>query len=597
MIAENDRKLVHELNLDADGQNLVAAVTPPAVLDIIRRRADLAVGTIARASARRWALWGWFFILGAVLLATASLLVSTRGLIEGTAAAAMFLGILCLVLVEPRQMLTSVENFHAFCDQAEKEWRTAASGRARQLFERWQEIVTTFVREQQARRGLSGGQDELHEAIDHIKSVERHLDAMFTAAVHGAESGTESVAAKRSQMRQKVSSWLRRFRVGAIRTLARQTVEAQEKNIQLKHKSVVFEALKNQALSPLVQLLQRLADALAKDQHECVQILADARAALNKESIGNQNADGAVMWPPERDIKNVVRDSIAERLPGLRSRVASRPPEVPLAQEIEKAVGDMVASQPVVSEDFKTQFERGNGQGRVLLSDATAVAREWSHHNDSVHPGEPHWRMMTLLCDGGENSPIFKALKKHADGMVVRGLHVAQPDEIQLICESRWEKPSSHPRLAQCAKSLEHVTREQLALMTPLEDVEFLRTYTPEQPDPKEQVIKVMAMALALGVIVRDGSVLRAAPGQGVAGNLRGGRIGGGWDQAIANLASDGDLRRQIETQVRNTCEAKGAKNVAELISEAMKRPDLVPAAHIDTVSRLLAEERDRLIA
>lgn len=595
MIVSSPITVNERLNLPANADALMSRVNTIEALENIRKRADLAIASVSHANCRHLAGFGWILLLSAVVCAAMSMLFRTGGLLEGVSAVSVFMGVICLVIVNPRPIVRTVDSFTAACNLAVVQVKNSAEEQFHSQWEQWRSTLLGTIRQLQEKQSAERIKESLRGILAVLISLEQSIETLHTQTNHDLEVQSQSVQNKTTLLRQKAANWLRRFRIRTIHRLARQAIETIEKQTRIRSRLRTTEIARTHAIRPLAKLVQDKIDELDGIRRICNGILDQVVVETDDERLSLQNLDGAALWPPTQDIEAAIESSVQDRLPELRLGIINRSRDASLEEAIETAVEEAITNHPILSNDFAVHFQHMNGRSLDLISQATAVARQWATFNDAMYPGESHWAATTLIVTGGATSPIFQAFKRNADGLVVRGLHQSETDAIMLIGESRWETPPTHPRLAECARALGQVTPDQLAAMVVVEDLEFIKSYTPECENPDEMLSGLLTLGLVLGLVQRHGSVIRIPAGKELGAVLPGGRLGRGWEHAIATLKARPEIRQRLEAEVKVTEDARGAQEVANLITTALKDDSLVPEDQCDRARDALRRELSRL--
>jgi hypothetical protein len=237
----------------------------------------------------------------------------------------------------------------------------------------------------------------------------------------------------------------------------------------------------------------------------------------------------------------------------------------PANELIEEALKDLFSADLPWATTIETYVGSLNGETAFFADRLCKEAAEWPPSNPM--PGRDRHRKFFVLATGGANSAACKALKERLPGAVgVVGLeHIG--DDLLVVAEERNVVLAELPEACACIDAFRALPAEKQALLvTAVEDASHVIDYRPDSAEDRDRPGRLLACALALGIVTRLSSQDYRFGSQLFAKGFR---------AAVVALALDQRLAGFLAAKVEEAVSRDGSAAVATKLKSAHEQPSL----------------------
>ncbi len=586
------QELTRNLHL-TDAENLIAVFVPDIGRDSIRRRADSAHGALGRAGRFRHAVWGVIcilialgFVAGAVLVPTAS-----HGL---ASAAALFLvvGIMLVLMFDPKPALQHAEAFDRFCTDTDEQWLLEAKARATTLLEPVLLEMARFPRG--AMRAGNGGKNVL-EALQSSKATanatSHEIEARTTAALSKARELEEEYGKQIVRLRTSARSWTARLWASAVRRPANRVVDVREallaanRQAQAAHLAGEIASQLNHALDEVIRNWDSSVVLPLNDAKDKASKLVD-----DYVKQGSRNLFGKSI-PESQEITSLSERLINAKMSEICRSVAITSEHAPICNVMDNQVRTAIETSKVIPENLADCVGRMNGKLDDLLTQLTAEGSELVVSKPI--PGRVPRRLRTVIVSGGDSSPLTRAIAERSEGCIVRGLEHESDLELIEFTEARFEPGAEIVELREASAALSHLSEDAKEVMITAvdEDDLILKHSQPERRSDPEAPYRLLVLGVITGQVIRSGSEQYR---ESDVTDPKNGHFGKGFEHAAHIIGTDVGLACRLESRIAQVFQSEGEAAVLQRIRESFSASDFVPSAAMPTFRRILLEEFKR---
>jgi hypothetical protein len=255
---------------------------------------------------------------------------------------------------------------------------------------------------------------------------------------------------------------------------------------------------------------------------------------------------------------------VEQQLPQIRENVLTATAEGKSAEDAIQESVESIFNQdqpwPTTVQEFVGSL---NGETKFFADRLCKEAAEWP---PSVPiPGRDRHRKLFVLSADGPNSGICRALRERmSDAVSIIGLEHIEEEFLMLAQEVNCVL-AEIPEAKGCVDAFRALPREQQSLLiTACENDDDLLNYYPEFAEDNGRPARVMACALALGVVSRSGSQEYRFAGRTFAK---------GYDHAVEILRLDQRLAARVGVKVEETASRDGSGSVVAKLTTAKDQP------------------------
>lgn len=233
---------------------------------------------------------------------------------------------------------------------------------------------------------------------------------------------------------------------------------------------------------------------------------------------------------------------------------------------------------------------------RKILNHCIDASMPWVPINDKMDPGKNRARLKLVSIQGGSTEQkISKALANagHIGGQT-RVVDIDDTTRITVATEERYLALPEIKEWEIAQRETCNVLEERfLASITVLADESMVRNYRPNPYDARKTQ-RVFILALALGLIVRDGDHTYRAGNSAIAAKLPGlhdDRIEKGYDSTIMRLRVDHGLTLALSKLIEEQLENMGTKQACDALLKMFRDTSIIPKAYLRQTHEILTEE------
>lgn len=561
--------------------------TDPA-LDEIRRITDCSNKAIARSGRFNHASWGITLVILGCSFIGAAWFLPTQDVELGVAAALCVAGgVVLIVRYDPNSAVRQVEAFDRLVVAGHQTWASVAEQHASAMAATLTEAIAgTPHRIMESGYGIREIISALHDTIAQARELQQALE-------HEAETGAQETAVasevsstKDADFRRHSARRIARFFAGGVRKRAAAALGARERLASLRRKEVSLRHVMSVA-NTVERALEETARTLEQSGLTPLVELAD-HANQEVDSKLQQGARGLFgkIVPPAQDVVEKARALFTPRIDEIARAVVARANNVSLADAIMIEVDAILARNPLSPPDLASYFAGLNGTAEAILAQFTNESEELAISQPI--PGRTRRRIRAVLVKDGANSPLTRSIQQRSEGFVVRGIEVDNPQQLLQVTESRFEPGSELVELRDAAQVLNQLSDEAKAVMVTAvdDDALVLNQFRPEERENPRRGMRLLALGLATGVIVRRRATYELKQPNGLAVV-----IGKSFHATVEALQADTPNSKDVRQLIEAEMTARGSDGFCRAAHEAVQQPTLVPEEHLAEVQALLAEE------
>lgn len=575
-------------------ETLLAIVSPNQSKTKLREAVLLARGKVASGGKWRKTLYSVAFLVLAFLLLAGSafapqgLWASVGAVLAGTSLVAS----IYYLLEFDHGLLKQTILYFA---QAEERIAARCSINESRELASAQTIQTQTTVQQQANELLSAGYSlndiaqSYTDALTAVRGAQQSMQIRNTAACKAVEAADREVRDATAMFEDRASRWWPSRLIPAYtRAAASRWLAALEKRAAIR-----FEQNSCSAAVEAYETLAKSLSQLSGDYVDAQSLTASAGsdAGLRMDATNRlQNITGCnKALPLPSEIAGIVENEIASNEPSIRQAIASRESEQPLAEAIRNQA-EKVASKVRLPESFGEFYSQRNGDKQLLLKQIDLQSHEFATANPT--PGRQRIRHRFLMVEGGETAPVCKDVIGISKDMIVRTINHPRSDEFVCVTESRFEPCSEITEYLEGVRQFQSLTPEQRSpMIVAIADDDFLVAFSPESSHDALRPIRLLCIALVLGIIKRTGAECYKVLDANDPNNPH---FGKGFNQAIEALATDQTLAKRIEMSIEAVYSVEGAECIRKKLLEA-KAKDMVPSANGKRFREMLDQEIQRV--
>lgn len=232
---------------------------------------------------------------------------------------------------------------------------------------------------------------------------------------------------------------------------------------------------------------------------------------------------------------------------------------------------------------------------RKILNNCSMASLPWVPINDKMAPGKNRARLKLISIPGGATENLYNELRSlnHTSGQA-RPIDIDDETRITVAAEERYLalpeiKEWEIAQLETCDVPEDRF----LASVTVFADESVVRNYRPNPYDARKAE-RILILALAMGLIVRDGDNTYRTVNSTIAASLPGlhdDRIEKGYETMVLRLRVDHALTSTLGTLVDEQLEKMGTRQTCEALNIMLDDTNIVPKAHIRQAHEILIEE------
>jgi hypothetical protein len=170
-------------------------------------------------------------------------------------------------------------------------------------------------------------------------------------------------------------------------------------------------------------------------------------------------------------------------------------------------------------------------------------------------PGRVQQRIRHVLANGGTSCPAFEQVKTHSNSVLCRAVSHADPSELIVMTESRYEPASEIVEFVACAKTFSAMSRETQSLaITVVDDDSEITDYKPESRSDPERPYHLLVLGLLCGEVVRTGAEQYR---ERDIINPKNGHFAKGFEDAATSIRTDAELCDRLEKRINRSFEGR----------------------------------------
>jgi hypothetical protein len=425
--------------------------------------------------------------------------------------------------------------------------------------------------------------------LDFARANQQVLQTRMAAISKDVEKADREVHEAAAQFEERTGHWWpSRILPGYSRALALRWLGAAEKSNILK--------IEQSTCSAAINCYERIAESLSRNAGDYTsaqaEIATNASGAESKVKAVKslQNLTGCNKeLPRHNEIVALVEKQVETMSASIREAIASRAANEGITEAIQHQAR-IVADNVRLPATFADFYSMRNGDKQLLLQQIDLQSYEFLTANPT--PGRQRIRHRFVLVQGGETAPVCKDIVAASKDLLVRAADHSNPTECVVVTESRFEPCREITEYLEGVRQFRSLPQERRATMiVAVEDDDYLMAYSPENAHEPTRPLRLLTLALALGVIKRTGAECYKVVDINDEANQH---FAKGFDQALDVLSTNERLSKQIEQSIDQICSVDGAQNVQKRLLEAKCR-NMVPAAVGKQFREAIDEEVERL--
>jgi len=568
---------------------VVRRITPTSDPSDFRQKVARTYRFIAVAGMGSRIVWGLaLLILGGCMIAGGLLLYVTP--------LAMPVAILGLLLIpigiwvamscDAKKIETQLRLFEAVCNDATNtSWRTPAQANANVAATAFQETIQTWLKgEFVAGRPVPEMREQLQVTVEAMTQLTTDIESNLATANQKLKEAREALQESQAAFRAIASKKSGR---GRVRTLARRVVAAAEELVKQGRATIVWECT--------AQLLRSIAEQIVSTRgtvqnfEGSLRALSQEVSAKKRELTESNQTESFVgrALPSLADVFDQATEVVsANRQEVFGSFAAHTGGQI--RETMQEAIEKIIADAEVMPKTFDAWWAAADDFRREkLLESIDTGANEFAVTKPI--PGRVQQRVRHVLAHGGISCPAFEQVKVRSNSVLCRAINHADPTELFVVTESRYEPASEIVEFAACARTFSAMSPEiQSLAITVVDDDSEITDYKPESRSDPARPYRLLVLGLLSGEVVRTGAEQYR---ERDIINPKNGHFAKGFEDAAAAIRTDSELSNRLEKRINQCFEAEGQSAVLTRIRDSFKISEFVPAAVIPRFRQILLDE------
>lgn len=204
-------------------------------------------------------------------------------------------------------------------------------------------------------------------------------------------------------------------------------------------------------------------------------------------------------------------------------------------------------------------------------------------------PGRVQQRIRHVLAYSGRSCPAFDQVKTRLNSLLCRAIGHADPSELLVVTESRYQPASEIVEFVACANTFNAMPRETQSLAsTVADDDSEITDYKPESRSDPERPFRLLVLGLLSREVVRTGA--EQSRERDII-NSKNGHFAKSFEDAATAIRTDSELRHRLGKRINQCVEAEGLSAVLSRTRNAFSTSETVLAAMIPRFRQILLDE------
>ena len=575
---------------DLDG--VVRRITPTADVFDLRQKIARTYRFIAVAGRGSRLVWGLALLaIGGSMIAGGILLYTTPIAMPVAVLGILLIliGILIAISCDPKKIETQLRLFEAICNDAtSNSCRIQAQANAEDATNEFQSFIHTWLSNQ-----FIGGTSvpEMRQQIDaataDITQLAAETESSLAQSNQKLKAAREAWQQSQTSFRSVVTKKPAQFRPGRSRNLARRVVATGEELIKQAHRTTILECS--------AQLVRNLADQINSTRNKiqncegALQALSQDVQTRKRELLELSQTECLIgrALPSLADVFDQAQQAVSARQQEVLSSLAANT-DGDYQETMQNAIEQIIVEAEVTPRSFDAWWAAADGPRRELVLEGIDTGASEFVVTKPL-PGRIQQRIRHLLAYGGISCPAFEQVKARSDSVLCRAVNHADPTELFVLTESRYEPANEIVEFVACAKTFNAMPPDVQSLaITVVDDDSYITDYEPERRSDPDRPVRILVLGLLSGEVIRTGSEQYR---ERDITNPRNGHFGKGFEDAAASIRTDSDLGKRLEKRINQCFESEGQTAVLNRIRAAFTKNDVVPAVMIPRFRQLLLDE------
>ena len=496
------------------------------------------------------------------------------------------IGIWVAMSCDAKKIETQLRLFEAVCNDAtNNSWQTQAKANANTATTEFQETIHGWLKgEFAAGKPVPEMREQLDATTEAMTQLTSDIESKLTTANQKLKETREALREAQAAFRAAASNKSGR---GRVRTLARRVVATEEELVKQARATIVLECS--------AQLLRSIAEQIVSTRNTVQNFEGSLRAlsqeisAKKRELTELSQTESLVgrALPSLTDVFDQATEVVTANRQEVFGSFAAHT-DGQIRETMQEAIEKIIADAEVMPKSFDAWWAAADDSRRQLLLEGIDTGANEFAVTKPI-PGRVQQRVRHVLAYGGTSCPAFEQVKARSNSVLCRAINHADPTELFVVSESRYEPASEIVEFAACARTFSAMSPEiQSLAITVVDDDSDIIDYKPESRSDPERPYRLLVLGLLSGEVVRTGAEQYR---ERDITNPKNGHFAKGFEDAATSIRTDAELCDRLEKRINRSFEAEGQAAVLNRIRSTFTTNDVVPAAVMPRFRQILLDE------